>query len=170
VIIDFITVLFLILIIFTDFLFYEIKNQHLLWLLIIKFFYIYFYGVISIWLMIISLSIFGILFYLFFKGCIGGGDVKLITILMLGFSVKEICNFLINMSFIGGVEVFVFIVLQKYIRKFRKKLYKIMHYKTVSKILCSVNQKLTIPVVNSCLQIEIPYGIAIGLGFLLSRF
>jgi len=169
-IIDLIIALVVLLIIFTDFLFHEIKNQHLFCLLIVKGFYIYFYGVVSVVLTCVIVCVFCILYFLSIKNLIGGGDVKLITVLIIGLGIEEICNFLINMSFIGGIEVVTFILLEKQVYRLRNTCYKIIKYKLVSKILCSVNQKLIIPVVNSYLKREIPYGIAIGFGFLLSMF
>lgn len=160
-------ILFLITI--TDLLFYEIKNQHVISLLLLNTLQLFLLSTFNICSILIIILAFVLLIFLCNKNLIGGGDVKLVLVLMVGLSPEEIYNFLIYMSFVGGGEVIIFLIFSKSINKIRKMIYKIVKHKIISKILFSINQKLIIVEENSYLKMEIPYGISICIGFMLSR-
>ena len=165
------TVIFfiLVLVIITDLLFYEIKNQHIGLILLLNICNLLFLMNFDIRSIITVISIFSILFLMCNKNLIGGGDVKLITVLMIGLSVEEIFRFLIYISFVGGGEVLLFLVFKNRINKMREIIYQVLKYKFISKILFCINQKLIIVEENNYLKMEIPYGISICVGFMLSR-
>lgn len=159
----------LFLIIISDLLFYEIKNQHVISLLLLNTLQLFLLSTFNVYSILIIILVFVVLIFLCNKNLIGGGDVKLILVLMVGLSPEGIYNFLIYMSFVGGAEVIIFLMFRKCINKIRKVIYKIAKYRIVSKILFCINQKLIIVEENSYLKMEIPYGISICIGFMLSR-
>ena len=62
---------------------------------------------------IAAMALFGVLLFLFARGALGGGDVKLMAALALGMSALEIWHFVIATAMAGGVLALLYLLLSR---------------------------------------------------------
>lgn len=60
-----------------------------------------------------AVALFGVLLFLFARGALGGGDVKLMAALALGMSALEIWHFVVATAMAGGVLALLYLLLSR---------------------------------------------------------
>lgn len=164
--------LLMIIISIDDFIFYEIKNSHIICLLAIsicRWILKNSTGVDLFYTLCIAAIVFVILYFLSIKDLIGGGDVKLAPALILFLGYKESYDFFFITSLIGGMIAVFYILFTKYINILRNIFFKIFSNRVGRFILCSSGNKFSYIEPKSIFRIEIPYGIALCMGALLAE-
>lgn len=156
----------------TDLVFYEIKDIHIICLIILSFFKWILRnnsGIDFFYTFCVASVIFVILYFLSIKDFIGGGDVKLAPVLILFLGYKESYDFFFITSLIGGIIAVLYILFTKYINILRNLFFRIFSNKLCSFLLNSFDNKFFYIEYKGIFKIEIPYGIALCLGALFAE-
>lgn len=161
----------LFIIIVNDFLYYKIENKHLVCILsIIACICILNFDKVQYMPFLFSITTIFIGIILSKKNIIGGGDIKLISILYLLFfeieSAKFFVNFLLQTSIFGLIFSISFVLFQKYINTFKpflhSKIKNSSFFKTL--LLLKNNDRIRIS------PYVIPYGVPIVLSFAMTYY
>lgn len=156
----------------TDFIFYEIKDIHIICLIALSVFKWILKsnpGIDLFYTFCVASVIFVILYFLSVKDFIGGGDVKLAPVLILFLGYKESYDFFFITSLIGGMIAACYILFTKYINILRSFLFKIFSNKLCKFLLNSFDNEFFYIEYKGISKIEIPYGIALCMGAFLSE-
>jgi len=169
---------FLLIVSINDFLFFRIENEYVLSLIVL---YVLscvlgISGVCFLKGLMAAVLVFVLTFILNQFNCIGGGDVKLFFPVIL-FSENNLSDFLIGMSVCGAILSAVFLLFNKQIFFFRRKLVRHLYvlYKSNNKhcllniVLLSLSRidKRIVALRRyefNAMKQEIPYGVAISCG------
>lgn len=159
-----------------DFIYYEIKNEHLIFLIIVIFLKIFF-G-IFLWeenfeffaTFLASFALFIFFFALNYFNYVGGGDVKLSFLLGMLVGYEKFFDFVLCFSILGGIFSLLYVIFFRGINQLRLFFHIYLKKLKLDFLFFSRNNKFFLMKREKFSDIEIPYGTVFAMSILIVMF